>query len=342
MKNLILLAILVASIFACTTSNTGVSKDEHGIRVKTVVVRSINDDKEMGYSGTVEASLLIPLNFKTAGTVDKIFADVGDPVRKGQLLASLDESDAQNLYNAMLAKYQQAEDAYNRLKMVHDAGSLPEIKWAEMKSDLEQAKSSLDLAQNNLDKCKLVSPVDGIVGRRNIEPGQSSISLTSSPFEIVKLETVLVKISVPENEINKITGGQMAHINVSALQDKKYEGTVSNISPVAEIMSRTYTVKITIANTGHDLKPGMVCDVRLDFNSGSNVIIVPNKAVSKDSAGNIYVYVVSPDNKTVKKQLILVGQFHDSGIEVTGGLKEGQVIVCEGGEKLSDNSLITL
>jgi RND family efflux transporter MFP subunit len=240
----------------------------------------------------------------------------------------------------MLAKYQQAEDAYNRLKLVYDQGSLPEIKWVEMKSNYEQAKASLDLAKNNLEKCTLIAPVDGIVGRRNIEPGQSSIILTGAPIELVKIETVHVKISVPENEINKITTGQNASLSVTALEGKQYSGKVTNISPVAEMMSRTYTVKILVNNADRQLKPGMVCDVRIGFDPERSILVVPKRAVGKDPAGNTYVFVVSADNGSVKKQIVTVGQYHEAGIGITGGLTEGQVVVSEGIEKLSDNSKI--
>jgi len=342
MKKAIILAMLIAVISGCSNPRTDEIKGEQKIKVKTTLVQSVKNDYSLGYSGTVEASQVIPLSFKTVGTVEKIYVEVGDVVRKGQLLATLDDSDLQNIYEGILAKYQQAEDAYNRLKLVHDQGSLPEIKWVEMQTDLEQAKSSLDLSKNNLEKCRMLSPADGVVGRKNIEPGQSSISLTSAPIELVKIETVFVKISVPENEINRISHGQKAGILVSALDGKTFEGTVTNISPVAELMSRTYTVKISVSNTGHDLKPGMVCDVSLGFGTGSNMLVVPMKAVSKDSAGNTYVYMVSPDNKTVKKRIIKVGKYNNAGIEVTDGLLEGQTIVSEGGEKLSDNSSISL
>ena len=342
MRKAIVFAIMIAVISGCDSTNRDEIKGERRIKVKTTLVQSVKNDYNLGYSGTIEASQVIPLSFKTVGTVDKILVEVGDGVRKGQLLAKLDDSDLQNIYNTMLAKYQQAEDAYNRLKQVYDEGSLPEIKWVEMKSNYDQAKSALDLSKNNLDKCKLLAPVDGIVGRRNIEPGQSSVSLTMAPIELVKIETVFVKISVPENEINKIRRGQKAAITVSALDDKTYEGTVTNVSPVAELMSRTYTAKISVNNEDHELKPGMVCDVRIGYETDTKMLVVPAKAVSKDSAGKTYVFVVASDNKTVKKQLITVGLYHGSGIEVIDGLTEGQTIVCEGGEKLSDNSIITL
>jgi multidrug efflux pump subunit AcrA (membrane-fusion protein) len=108
-------------------------------------------------------------------------------------------------------------------------------------------------------------------------------------------------------------------------------------------MSRTYNVKINVNNPGEELKPGMVCDVSLALpTSAEGVMVIPVKAVTRDSEGNTFVFLVSSDSKTVQKQLISVGQYHGSGIEVTAGLSEGQTIVSEGVEKLSDNSSISM
>ncbi len=337
-----LFLMLLVWLAGCKHTATVEPAVEPEMKVKTAVVQSVQDEITLSYSGTVEASQVIPLSFRTTGTVERIYVDVGDAVRKGQLLATLDDSDLQSIYSTTLARYQQAEDAYNRLKQVYDEGSLPEIKWVEMKSNLEQAASALDLSKNNLGKCKLVAPTDGIVGRRNIEPGQSSITLTGAPIELVKLETVLVKISVPENEINRIREGQKAVLSVSALGGKMVEGAVTHISPVAEMMSRTYTVKVTVQNAGRDLRPGMVCDVGMNMGPATSVLVVPYRAVSKDSDGKTYVFVVSPDRQRVSKQNVSAGRYHGSGIEILDGLTEGQVVVVEGGNKLSDNSKINL
>jgi RND family efflux transporter MFP subunit len=342
MRKIIAFVMLITLAAGCNNSGKDLPAAEQATRVKTAAVQSVTDAVNLTYSGTVEAAQVIPLSFRTTGTVTKIYVEVGDPVKKGQVLASLDNADLQSIYNTTLAKYQQAEDAYNRLKQVHDEGSLPDIKWVEMKSSFEQAKSALDLSKNNLDKCILVAPVSGIVGRRNIEPGQSSINLTGAPIELVRIETVMVKISVPENEINKIRDGQEAGISVSALGGKIYTGNVTNVSPVAELMSRTYTVKITVENTGLDMKPGMVCDVSMNLGGTGAMLIVPKKAVSRESNGKTYVFVVNPGINVVSKQYVKVGNYHDSGIEILDGLHDGQIVVCEGGEKLSENSKIIL
>jgi membrane fusion protein, multidrug efflux system len=111
---------------------------------------------------------------------------------------------------------------------------------------------------------------------------------------------------------------------------------------VADQFSRTYEVKMAVNNANLEMKPGMVCDVILNTASEKQLIVVRNSAVSKDNEGNSFVYLVSPDNKSVKKQIIEVGNYQTSGIEVFSGLVANQTIVVEGKEKLSDNSLISL
>ena len=343
MRRTVYPAIVIVMLTQCNPkSNPEKPVVERPITISVLEVKSQRMEVNLRYSGTVEASQTIPLNFQTTGTVEKVFVDAGDAVKKGQVLATIDKSDNQNMYEITNSKYQQAKDAYNRLKTVHDQGSLSEIKWVEMETNLAQAKASLDISKNNLDKCSMRAPVNGIIGRRNIEPGMSSITLTSSPFDLVEITTVYVKIAVPENEIGKIRKGDIASAVVSALNNKQFEGEITNLSPVADTFSRTYDAKITVKNQNLELKPGMVCDVILNLKTEKEMILVPYQSVSKDPEGNTYLFVVDSNRKTVKKQIIKTGYYNSDKLEVLTGLTQGQIIVTEGKEKLSDNSLISL
>ena len=339
-RNLFLFSILVVMV-GCQQKQEVVKKENASIKVKAQTVQTLNGLSNLRYSGTVEAAQTIPLTFQSSGTVEQVLVQEGDMVSKGQLLAVVNKTDNQSIYNSSLASYQQAKDAYDRLKQVYDKGSLPEVKWVEMETNMKQAESQLQLTKNNLDKCNLYAPTSGIVGRRNVEPGQSSISI-SAPIELVKIKTVSVKISVPENEIGKIKKGMTANFTISALENKSFSGTVTNVGVVADQFSRTYDVKITVNNSNLEMKPGMVCDVTLNTTTEKEVVVVPYSAVSKDDEGNSFVYVVQPDNQSVKKQIVEVGNYQTSGVEVLRGLIPNQTIVVEGKEKLSDNSLISL
>ncbi len=338
---MIIPAIALILLAACNPKENRESlPSARPIAVTTVMVKKEKVVTALRYSGTVAAYQSIPLNFQTAGTVQEVLADAGDVVHKGQLIATLDQTDAKNMYEITLSQYQQARDAYDRLKSVHEKGSLPEIKWVEMESKLEQAQSALNLAKNNLDKCNLYAPVNGMVGRRNIEPGMSSISLVSAPMELVDIRQVYVKISVPENEVAKVVKGMKASFSVSALNDREFRGEVANISPVADRISRTYEAKILLPNLDLALKPGMVCDVKMETAMEKEVVLVPYQSVSKDNQNNAFVFLVDVAAKRSRKQIIRTGQYQDAGLEVISGLEPGQIIVNGGREKLSDNSLI--
>lgn len=334
-----LLAIFVFVACNPKEKNDGQSLNKE-ITVTTVTVKKEKVVTALHYSGTIEAYQTIPLNFQTTGTVHAVMADAGELVTKGQLLATLDQTDAKNMYDITLSQFQQAKDAYDRLKTVHEKGSLPDIKWVEMESKLEQATASLNLAKNNLEKCKLFAPVDGVVGRRNIEPGMSSISIGSAPFELVDIRKVYVKISVPENEVAKVAKGMKSNFTVSALNDKEFEGMVTTISPVADRISRTYEAKILVPNADLSLKPGMVCDVSMEKTMEKEMIVIPYQCVSKDGGNHPFVFLVDMASKRVRKQVVQTGQYQGDGLEVISGLEPGQTIVNGGKEKLSDNSLI--
>ena len=341
MQKTMILSAIVIILFGCKQKQEAVKQEVTAIKVKAQAVQTFNGLSDLRYSGTVEAAQTIPLSFQSSGTVEQVLVQEGDAVRKGQLLATVNKADNQSMYNLSLATYQQAKDAYDRLKQVYDNGSLSEVKWVEMETNLKKAESQLQVSKNSLEKCNLYAPVSGIIGKRNVEPGQSSLS-SFSPLELVKIETVLVKISVPENEIGKIKKGINASFTISALENKQYEGTITNVGVVADQFSRTYEVKITVKNTNLEIKPGMVCDVTLNTTAEKQMVLVPYNAISKDTDGSSFVYVVTDDQKSVRKQIVKLGNYQNNGLEILSGLTANQSIVVEGKEKLTDNSQIIL
>jgi RND family efflux transporter MFP subunit len=340
MKKTIFLVLTILSLVGCTHK----TKVEEPLAPQVTIsdVKKVTSSGELHYSGSIEALQTIPLTFQTSGTVLRVLVNAGDVVRKGQLLATVDKADAQNMYELSNAKYKQAKDAYNRLKEVHDNGSLQEIKWIEMETNLQQAQSSVAIAKNNLNKSSLNSPDNGIIGKRNIEPGMASIGSVLAPLELIKIESVYVKITVPENEISKIKKGLKSNFKVSALNNQTFNGVVTNVGVVADQISRTYEVKITVKNSGLRLKPGMVCDVNLGINTDKEILAVPYQAVDKDKDNNSFVYVVDQTRKIAKKRVIHIGDYQNDNIEVISGLTYGEKVVSAGNQKLSDNCKISL
>ena len=340
MKKIFFLTLTIVSLVGCNHKDKVENPSDPQVVLSEV--KKVKSSGDLHYSGSIEAIQTIPLTFQTTGTILKVLVNAGDAVRKGQLLATVDKADAQSMYEMTLAKYNQAKDGYERLKKVHDSGSLPDIKWVEMESNLQQAQSSMVLAKNNLNKCALYAPESGIIGSRNIEPGMSSLGNPIAPLQLIKIESVYVKITVPENEISKIKKGLKANFKVSALEDRIFSGEVTNVGVVADQISRTYAVKITVRNPGLILKPGMVCDVNLGISADKEILAVAYQSVDKDKDNNSFVFVANPTQKIVRKRIIQIGNYQNDNVEVVSGLASGEKVVSVGKEKLSDNCKISL
>ena len=343
MKKLVFTLIIGLTLFSCNYSDTSKqsSTQQNAICVKVLNVNNENVGITLNYFGIIEPGKNIPLSFQFPGIVDKVYVNEGDFVNKGQILAQLDKTSVQSSYNAALAAQQQTQDAYNRLKTVYDNGSLPEIKWEEIKSKLEQANSAAKIARQNLDHCTITAPISGIIGNRNIEEGA-----TATPgitvLSVFSIQSVYARVSVPEDEINRIKKGQNVQIDIPALNNVSVNGKVERVSLIANTISKTYEVKIIVGNLETEIKPGMVCNVDIPINSSDHTILLPLQSVLKDENGKTYVYVVDNSSKTSKRRYIQISGLINNEIGVTSGLTANDIIVTDGQHKLSDNTPIQI
>ena len=330
--------IVLTSIFYIGCSDSSGNKlIDTSVNVEVKQVLSFDGSQTIAYSGTIEESESIPLSFSGVGSVARVLVSEGDFVKKGQLLATLNDETYKNAYEMSLASQKQAEDAYNRLLPMYKNGNLPEIKLVEVETALQQAKAATAIAKKSLDDCNLYSPVDGIVGKRSIDPGTSAMpNLTS--IDIVKIGKVFARVPISENEISSVKKEDKTKIKIAALNNAEFIGTVEEIGVLADPIAHTYKIKIGIVNKNQQIKPGMICDVTLDKINKTGGLIVPDRAVLVDEQGRNFIYAVN-QNKAVRKY-VKTGRLLKNGIEITEGLNDGEEIVVAGQQKLVDNSLI--
>ncbi len=336
--------VLVASIVlvaSCTSKN---EQDTSGKKatnapIKKVEVLEVNSEfleKNLSYSGTIIPTVSTPLSFLIPGTITSIKVDEGDEVKKGELLAELSNTSFKNAYLATQASLAQATDAYDRLKIVHDKGTLPEIQWEDIKSKLAQANAANKIALQNLSNTKLRAPSNGIIGARNTEVGATAI--TGIPiFNLISINKVYVRVSVPENEINLLKKEQAAKVNIPALGSHIFEGNIERIGVLANPVSKTYDIKIELSNQLLNIKPGMACDVTIALKNQDNLLAVPYSCVLQNLNAKPYVFVLNESTMTVNKKTVELGSFYNNRIVVTSGLSKGEKVVVNGQLKLSDN-----
>jgi RND family efflux transporter MFP subunit len=339
-KNLLVIFFIgiAFSIWGCSSNSD--NHNDPTIKVQVEKVKPTDVSQELAYSGTIEESETIPLSFSSVGTVSKVYVSEGAFVKKGQLLATLDNATSQNTYAMMQATEQQAEDAYNRLTPMHKNGNLSDVKYVEVETGLQKAKAAAAIAKKNLDDCNLCATTDGFIGKQSIDPGMTAMPNLVS-ITIVKINKVFARVSVSENEIAQIHKGQKANVTIGALGSVHYDGVVEEIGVVADQIARTYKIKIGITNKDLSIKPGMICSATIEIPNTVHGVVVSGRAVMIDESGKNFVYVVSTQNKAIRKYIV-TGQLLNSGIEVLEGLQMNDTVVVAGQHKLIDNASVQI
>ncbi len=338
---LIIPALLSLTLVAgCNRENGSPDRATGTKTLKVVTGTAAIDSSGMDnyYIGTAEASVETPASFATQGTVGNVFVAEGQIVGRGQVLATLVASSYENALKMAEAQEKQAKDAYDRLSKVYKDGSLPDIKFVEVESRLQQAVSARQIAGKNLDDCILRAPASGVVGKKNVEPGMNIIP-ANPVLTIFRIDEVYIKIPVPENEIPGIKKGEKAIVRIAALNNKEYEGVIKEIGVVADQVSHTFDVKVLVRNKGREIKPGMACNVYLGRNGGKGVLTVPYSAIV-GTGGSCFVYVLNPDGRTVRKQPVTTGNYRNNRIVVRSGLNLNDRIIVEGQHYLYDNATV--
>jgi len=335
---------LALALGACTLQGCGEKekpKSAEPIKVEVRTVAALSAGGAMQFSGTVEEESGTALSFATAGTVSRVLVSEGQTVRQGQLIAEVDPQSARNAYESTLAMRQQAEDAYERMKQLHDAGSLPEIQWIEVQSKLKQAVSAEQIAKKSLGDCKLYAPIGGYVSEKAVEAGQNVVP-GMTVAKVVRIDRVKVKLSVPEDEIQTVKNGQTVTVSVAALGGRSFTGRVVEKGVEANALSRSYEVKALVGNPQHELLPGMVCDAALSDGEGrqEQVIMLPARIVQIDVDNRPFVWT-SVGGKA-KRAYIGVGESVGDDVVITSGLKPGDEVIVRGQQKVSEGTKITM
>ncbi len=327
-----LVAAVAMCLVACNENKT--ERKAEPIAVETETVKAGSDLQSRTYVGVVEEESATSISFSGSGILTRVYVEEGQAVRAGQLIAEMDKTQAQNMLAAAEAQMRQANDALARMKQLHDNSSLPEIKWVETQSAVEQAQAALDLAKKNLTDCSVRTPVSGIVGKGVKEVGETV--LPALPVaSVLNINNVRIVVSVPEKEIAIFTPNTPTAISVEALGGRTYQGGTITKVVEADRTTHTYDIKIHLQNTDHSLLPGMVCQVKVNGKTAAQMS-VPITAVQKNAKGEHFVWTVKSGK--AHRNVVTTGRAYGNRIAIEQGLSEGDAIVTEGYQKLSEGT----
>lgn len=336
MKKNVLFALIAVSVILISTgcsNNDKKQKNASPMSVRSEVVHPSSDADTRNYIGIVEEESAISVGFTGSGTITKVCVSEGQTVRKGQLIAEIDKTQAQNMFIAAKAQMEQANDAYKRLKQLHDNNSLPEMEWVEVQSKVQQAEASLEMAKKSLEDCTVYAPENGIIGKGVMHVGE--VVLPALPVaKILVIDNVKVRTSIPEKEIASITSTSSSKVTLDALAGQTFAGGKIEKCIDANNSTHTYDIKVNVKNTDCQLLLGMVAHVQIHHATTQEVITVPITSVRKNATGEYFVWT----NKGGKahRTTVTTGDAIGNRVVVLTGLQQGDVVITEGYQKLSE------
>ena len=325
---------MAASLVACnSTSNDKATTTEEtvtAITVKTAVAEIHTIDLLETYTSEVMAYKENDITPAAQGLhIDRIHVDVGDNVREGQVIVTLDQTTLKQ-QELNLAT---AQDNYDRMVPVHAAGGISDQQLTQMKNTLDLQKEVVENLRKN---STIKSPISGVVTARNFENGDLFASMPI--LHIMQIDKLKVMANVSEQYFTSVKVGDKVAIEVDIYPGQQFEGQVSRINPALDARTRTFGVEITIQNKSLELRPGMYA--RAIFNMGQReAIMVPDQAVQKQvGSSERFVYVI--ENGVADYRFVTDGRRVGNMIEIIDGLEAGDEVATTSFARLMSGSLV--
>lgn len=315
-------ALLVLA--GCRRGETVAATSALAVPVVHIVAQELPD--EIVGAGTIEAVDKVDLAFFVAGRVAEIAFEDGVDVRKDQVLARLDPGDFREALNAAEARCGEIRARHARLSQLRELGSLTASDFDKIDSALHEAEAGLELARRRWADTELRAPFAGRAVRHGLAQG-----LVVAPgvpvITVLAPAPVWASVSVSETEAGRVQPGQVAQVFLAANSDRLMTGNVETVWPLADPLSRSFAVKIRLANTDLALRPGNVVTARIATGAKRSAVLVPPAVVRRLPDGALFVWTVDPQRSVAMRRIVSVGRLQTAEVEIVSGLRAGEQVV---------------
>lgn len=290
--------------------------------------------------GSVEAVDNILVSARTGGIISQVMVKEGDVVRKGQVLAQIDNSITLRSIEEVKSQLDLARTVYERQKNLWDQKIGTEVQYLQAKSNKESMEKRLATLNEQLDMSRVKSPIDGSVDEVSMKIGQNAAPGLPA-FRVVSSDKLKMKANVSESYVTAIEKGNRATLTFSDI-NKSIDAQVTFVGRTINQLSRTFAVEVALPPNG-DLRPNMTGVLRIIFDSKKSAIVVPVNVVQEVNKEKIVYTVETQGGKTVaKRNVVEVSGVYGNFAEITKGLKAGDKIITVGYQGLNDGELVKL
>ena len=299
------------------------------VEVAQVKEQSVADKFEA--VGTIEAIEEIIVVSEIDAAVVNLPFEEGNLIKRGDLIAQLDDSQLAAEVSRTEALYIQSQATYNRVKSIVEQKAGTPQDLDDALASLKVAEANLKLAKARLDKTHIVAPFDGTVGSRKVSVG-TFLRTGDAITELANLNEIRISFSAPELFLSQIKRGAEVLVSTPVYQGHEVKGKIIVIEPVLDSETRSARIVARVQNPGQKFRPGMSANASVILSERPEALIIPTEAVFANG-NQSFVYIVKPDSTVAPTPVILGLQLSDV-VEVVEGLEKGMQIVTAGHQKL--------
>jgi RND family efflux transporter MFP subunit len=353
-KQLVWLLCLAVALTACKKEPEFV---EVVRAIKTITVKKQDTEKIFKFSGQVTAVDSSGLSFEVAGQVASVEVDIGNRVKEGQVLAVLDPETYQLELDAVTAELKRARDSvtktkaeYERQKRIFEEGAgaekfveVAEFDYKAAASAVSFVMSKLDMAKRNLRKTKLLSPYEGTIAWRAVEPNEEVLA-GQKILEINATGKMQVELAIPETTVDLIQIDDATTVTYPTLPGETEKGRITEIGSAA-VKASAFPVKVELIAPNEKVKPGMTAEVNFvikDENRKPGYLVPFQALLPATEANRGFAFVYDAETSTVKKTPVHARGTEQKQAIVDDGLEEGDIIAVAGVSFLADGMKVKL
>ena len=333
------------------------------LTVELGTVRRASLSQQLTVVGNLIGDATVAVVPRAAGRLQEIYVRLGDQVKRGQRVAKIEDLELQEQVKQAVAASEVsratirqreadlalAQTNVERSRNLFQRQLLPKQTLDDNEARYQAALAQLDLsrAQNtqsqarldelkiNLSNTNIVSPVDGFVARRAVDPG-AFVGNNAPVVDVVDIRRVRLIVNVVEKDLRQTKEGDQAIVNVDAYPGETFTGRIARVAPVLDPATRTASIEIEIPNPGYRLKPGMYARVSITTDQKKDMLVVPTNALV-DLGGRRGVFLAGEGNLALFRP-VRTGIEEEDVTEILAGIDEGATIVTTGAGSLTDGA----
>ncbi|MDR2886274.1 MAG: efflux RND transporter periplasmic adaptor subunit [Rikenellaceae bacterium] len=338
MKKLILIpgAIALAALVMTGCGTKAGNKAAEADSLKTIPVKTTVTKLEMveqvaEFTGNIEANVVNNIGPNQPVRINRILVDVGAVVGRGQLLVEMDPAN----YIQANVQLVNTEQDYERMKSVYEAGGVSKQQVDQLETQVKVLRTQVANLKENIE---LRSPISGVVTERRFDAGD--MYTAGGILTVMQINPLKITMNVSEQYFPIVKRGMSAEVNVDLFPDKQFKGSVSLIYPAINPATRTFTVELTVPNSGSTLRPGMYCRATLRLGEQQGILLTDLAVQKQIGTAERYVYVIK--NGVAERRVVTIGRQVGNYYHVLTGLEAGEEVVISGSSRLSDGTAVNV